>query len=335
MEGVMMKNGDRYAVAVRKPDKEIVVKCENYNSVIKNKKINSLPLIRGVFNFVDSLVLGMKTLMYSAEFFMEDEEEENPKKEEKKKKEKKEKEKDSDNALLMGLTVAFSIVMAVGIFMILPYFISLLFQQVTDSQFLISLAEGIVRIAIFVGYILLISRMKDIQRVFMYHGAEHKCINCIEHGMELTVENVRKSSRQHKRCGTSFLLIVVVISVIMFMFIRVESPILRVVVRILLVPVIAGISYEFIRLAGRSENKIVGLLSKPGLAMQKLTTKEPTDDMIEVGMASVEAVFDWRAFLTENFGKTFPETEQKNAEQEAAAGQKNGTAASKPMGEPT
>lgn len=335
MEGVMMKNGDLYAVAVRKPDKEIVVKCENYNSIIKNKKINSLPLIRGVFNFVDSLVLGMKTLMYSAEFFMEDEEEENPKKEEKKKKEKKEKEKDSDNALLMGLTVAFSIVMAVGIFMILPYFISLLFQQVTDSQFLISLAEGIVRIAIFVGYILLISRMKDIQRVFMYHGAEHKCINCIEHGMELTVENVRKSSRQHKRCGTSFLLIVVVISVIMFMFIRVESPILRVVVRILLVPVIAGISYEFIRLAGRSENKIVGLLSKPGLAMQKLTTKEPTDDMIEVGMASVEAVFDWRAFLTENFGKTFPETEQKNAEQEAAAGQKNGTAASKPMGEPT
>ena len=169
----------------------------------------------------------------------------------------------------------------------------------------------------------------------MYHGAEHKCINCIEHGMELTVENVRKSSRQHKRCGTSFLLIVVVISVIMFMFIRVESPILRVVVRILLVPVIAGISYEFIVWQAEVRIKIVGLLSKPGLAMQKLTTKEPTDDMIEVGMASVEAVFDWRAFLTENFGKTFPETEQKNAEQEAAAGQKNGTAASKPMGEPT
>lgn len=336
MEGVMMKNGDRYAVAVRKPDKEIVVKCENYNSIIKNKKINSLPLIRGVFNFVDSLVLGMKTLMYSAEFFMEDEEEEKPKKKETKKKAEKKSEKDSDNALLMGLTVAFSIVMAVGIFMILPYFISLLFRQVTDSQFLISLAEGVVRIAIFVGYILLISRMKDIQRVFMYHGAEHKCINCIEHGMELTVENVRKSSRQHKRCGTSFLLIVVVISVIMFMFIRVESPILRVVVRILLVPVIAGISYEFIRLAGRSENKIVGLLSKPGLAMQKLTTKEPTDDMIEVGMASVEAVFDWRAFLTENFGKEFPETEQKEAAgQEADAGQKNGAAASRTVGEPT
>jgi uncharacterized protein YqhQ len=300
MEGIMMKNGDQYAVAVRKPDQEIVVKKEECHSFIKHKKILNLPLVRGVFNFIDSLVLGMKSLMFSAEFFMEDEEEEKPKKE------KSPKAQEKENSMLMGLTVAFSVVMAVGIFMILPYFISLFFQRFTDSQLVISIAEGVVRICIFVGYILLISRMKDIQRVFMYHGAEHKCINCIEHGMILNVENVRKSSRQHKRCGTSFLLIVMIVSIILFLFIRVPSPVWRVVIRLLLVPVIAGISYEFIRLAGRSENKIVGLLSKPGLAMQRLTTKEPTDDMIEVAIQSVEAVYDWKAFLTENFGMTFP-----------------------------
>ena len=271
MEGIMMKNGDKYAVAVRKPDNEIEIKVDECHSFIKNKKILTLPLIRGMFNFVDSLVLGMKSLMYSAEFFMEDEEEEEKervKREKKGKKEKTEKQKDSENSLLLGLTVAFSLVLSVAIFMILPYFISQLFQKLTDSHLLISIAEGAVRITIFMAYIVLISRMKDIQRTFMYHGAEHKCINCIEHGMDLTVENVRKSSRLHKRCGTSFLLIVMVVSIVMFLFIRISSPVWRVVVRLLLLPVVAGISYEFIRLAGRSENKFVGLLSKPGMAMQ-------------------------------------------------------------------
>lgn len=310
MEGIMMKNGDKYAVAVRKLDNDIEIKVDECHSFIKNKKILTLPLIRGMFNFVDSLVLGMKSLMYSAEFFMEDEEEEKEKAKKKEKKEKTEKQKDSENSLLLGLTVAFSIVMSVAIFMILPYFISQLFQKITDSQLILSIAEGVMRIAIFMTYIVLISRMKDIQRTFMYHGAEHKCINCIEHGMDLTVENVRKSSRLHKRCGTSFLLIVMVVSIIMFLFIRVSSPILRVVVRLLLLPVVAGISYEFIRLAGRSENKFVELLSKPGMAMQKMTTKEPTDDMIEVAIASVEAIYDWKEFITENFGRTFPEEEQ-------------------------
>lgn len=297
MEGVMMKNADRYAVAVRKPDQEIEVKVEDYQSILKNKKILSLPLIRGVFNFIDSMVLGMKTLTYSAEFFMEEEEgEEKPEK-----KQTPEQKKRSDS-ILMGLTVAFSIVMAVAIFMVLPYFLSLLLHRVTDSNTLIALGEGFLRILIFVSYIFLISRMKDIQRVFMYHGAEHKCINCIEHGLELNVENVMKSSKQHKRCGTSFLLIVMVISIILFLFIRVDSPVWRVVIRILLVPVIAGISYEFIRLAGRSENKLVELLSRPGMWMQNLTTKEPDASMAEVAIASVEAVFDWRAYLEENFG---------------------------------
>lgn len=301
MEGVMMKNGDRYAVAVRKEDGEIVVKAEDYISFIKNKKILSLPFIRGVFNFVDSLVLGMKTLTYSASFFMEEEEE--PKKQAVSKEEQEKKD-----SLLMGVTVAFSIILAVGLFMILPYFISTLFRRFTSSATLIGLLEGAVRLCLFIGYILLISRMEDIQRVFQYHGAEHKCINCIEHGLDLNVENVLKSSKQHKRCGTSFLLLVMLISIILFLFIRVESPVWRVVIRILLVPVIAGISYEFIRLAGRSENKVVELLSKPGLWMQNLTTKEPDESMAEVAIASVEAVFDWRAYLAENFGKHYDET---------------------------
>ena len=168
---------------------------------------------------------------------------------------------------------------------------------------LVSVLEGLIRVTIFIIYIKLISMMNDIKRLFMYHGAEHKCINCIEHGMELTVENVRKSSKEHKRCGTSFLLIVMVISIVFFMFIQVESPIVRMVLRLALVPVIAGVSYEFLRLAGRSDNCVINILSKPGLWLQNLTTKEPDDDIIEVGIASVEAVFDWREYLCENFGK--------------------------------
>ena len=287
MEGVMMRNADKYAVAVRKTDGEIVVKTEEYKGIVQNKKIRSLPIIRGVFSFIDSMVLGMSTLTYSASFFMDEEEEA--------KDEKKE-------SVMMGLTIACSVVMAVAIFMILPYFLSQLFRKFTDSTTLITLLEGAVRLVIFFGYILLISRMKDIQRVFMYHGAEHKCINCIEHGMELNVENVLKSSRLHKRCGTSFLFIVMIVSILFFLFIRIESPIWRVVFRLLLIPVIAGVSFEFIRLAGKSENKLVILLSKPGMMLQKLTTREPDASMAEVAIASVEAVFDWRAYLKENFG---------------------------------
>ena len=201
----------------------------------------------------------------------------------------------------MGLTIACSVVMAVAIFMILPYFLSQLFRKFTDSTTLITLLEGAVRLVIFFGYILLISRMKDIQRVFMYHGAEHKCINCIEHGMELNVENVLKSSRLHKRCGTSFLFIVMIVSIIFFLFIRIESPIWRVVFRLLLIPVIAGVSYEFLSFAGKHDSKLVDILSRPGMWMQGLTTKEPDDTMIEVAIAAVEAVFDWRAYLDENF----------------------------------
>ena len=290
MEGVMMRNGERYAVAVRLTDGSIHVdKKETKPQTGKGYKI---PIVRGVLNFIDSLVIGMSTLMDSASYF-EEEPKETLTEEQKEKKAKKEK-------LEMTGTLVVSVLMALVIFMLIPYYFSRLVGLVVKSPAWMAFIEGIFRIAIFIAYVLLISLMEDIKRVFMYHGAEHKCINCIEHGLELNVENVRKSSKQHKRCGTSFLLFVLIISVFVFMFIRFDSSILQLACRLLLIPVIAGISYEFIRWAGRSENKVIQTISKPGLWLQNLTTREPDDDMIEVGIASVEAVFDWRKFQEEN-----------------------------------
>ena len=283
LEGIMMRHGDDYAVAVRKPDGEIFVQKEEYHSVIKWKVLTKIPFIRGVFNFIDSMVLGIKTLMFSAEFYEDEEEVKSEKElteEEIAKKEKQEK-------WMMNATVAISVVIAVAVFMVLPYFLSSLLKPLMPSYHLRTLVEGFVRIGIFILYIALISRMDDIQRTFMYHGAEHKCINCIEHGLPLTVDNVR--------------FFVLAISIILLMLIQVESPLMRVIVRIALIPVIAGISYEVLKLAGRSENPIINLLSRPGLAIQKLTTKEPDDSMIEVAIQAVEAVFDWRAYEAENF----------------------------------
>lgn len=303
MEGVMMKNQEKYAVAVRKPDQEIVVETSVYEGIVKNKKIRNMPILRGVFSFIESLTLGMKTLTFSASFFEEEEEASKKRREKKERRalteeERQRREKRQENAM-MGGTVALSVVLAVAIFMILPYYISVFFQRFIASQTVIALLEGVVRLVIFIGYVAAISLMPDIRRVYMYHGAEHKCINCIEHGLDLTVENVRGSSRQHKRCGTSFLLIVMLISIVFFMFIRVDNGVLRLLLRILLIPVIAGVSYEFIRLAGRSDNVFVNILSKPGLWLQRLTTREPDDAMIEVGIASVEAVFDWKSYVEE------------------------------------
>lgn len=303
MEGVMMKNQNKYAVAVRKPDHKIEVKISQHKMSKPWEVMQKIPVLRGVVSFVDSLYLGMSTLMYSASFF-EDEDEENEKKQKReslsaeqiKALDKKEKKQDD---LLMGGTVALSIVIALGLFFALPYFLSGIFHKITQSQMMIALFEGIIRLVIFIGYIAIISMTPDIKRTFMYHGAEHKCINCIEHGMELNVENVRKSSKLHKRCGTSFLLIVMLISILFFMFIRVDSKPLQLLLRLVLIPVIAGVSFEFIRLAGRYDNWFMNILSQPGLWMQRLTTKEPDDDMIEVGIASVEAVFDWNAWQKE------------------------------------
>lgn len=304
MEGVMMKNRDTYAVAVRKSDGEIIVEKKEYKGIFNDSAFVKLPLVRGVVNFIDSLVLGMRSLMYSASFF---EEEEDAKKEMRADEAVRAKKKED---AMMGGTVALSIVLAVAVFMLLPYWLSTFFARLGWSDTAIAVMEGVIRVAVFLAYVVGISLMKDIQRVYMYHGAEHKCINCIEHGMDLTMENVRESSRIHKRCGTSFLFFVIIISVILFIFIRVESPVLRVVVRLLLIPVIAGISYELIRLAGRSDGKLIGWLSKPGMMLQRLTTREPDDDMIEVGIASVEAVFDWKAYVQsmrdgDDSGRTF------------------------------
>ena len=293
MEGVMMKNKNRYAVAVRKPDHEIEVMTKEYKGIVPGEIWQKIPLVRGVLSFIDSLVLGMSTLMYTASFF-EDEDEA----EKEKQKDSPEKMKAKENAM-MGGTVILSVILAIAIFMILPYYLSVLCSRFIASDMIVAVLEGILRLAIFIGYIVVISKMKEIQRVFMYHGAEHKCINCIEHGMELNVENVRRSSKEHKRCGTSFLMFVVILSVVLFLFIRVDSHVLRLVLRLALVPVIAGVSYELLRVAGRSDNPVINLISKPGLWMQGLTTKEPDDEMIEVGIASVEAVFDWRAYIAE------------------------------------
>lgn len=356
MEGIMMRNGNQYAMTVRKPDQSIETKVEKTKSIGDDYPILKAPFIRGVVNFAESLVVGMKSLNYSASFFEEEEEEteekeKNSKKETKEKKvkaEKKEKqaeikmeekvekqsetktdeesskkadaeknvdlasetkknkgtktiteeekEKAKENAFMIA-TIVISLVISISLFMIAPYLIASLFESVIDSMLVMSLLEGLIKILIFLGYIVLISNIKDIKRTYMYHGAEHKTINCLEAGEDLTVENIKKHSRIHKRCGTSFLLFVILISILLFMFIRVETVALRIIVRLLLVPVIAGISYELIRLAGKSDSKIIGFLSKPGMAMQKLTTKEPDDDMIEVAIASVEAVFDWKPYV--------------------------------------
>ena len=297
LEGIMMKHKEEYAVAVRRPDGQIEVSKERYTGVAgKVGPLARIPFVRGIFQFIDSLVLGMRTLMFSASFYEEEEGEGKAlTREEKEKQEKKE-------AWMMRAVAAVSVVLAVGIFMILPYFLSGFLEPLVPSYHVRTVIEGFVRIGIFILYILLISRTEDIQRTFMYHGAEHKCINCIEHGLPLTVENVRISSRQHKRCGTSFLFFVLLISIILLLLVQVESPVMRVAVRIALLPVIAGISYEVLKAAGNSDNPVIRLLSMPGLGIQRLTTKEPDDGMIEVAIRAVEAVFDWREYERENFG---------------------------------
>lgn len=303
IEGVMMKNRDEYATAVRKPDGTIEVKKDTYISMGEKVKLFSLPFFRGIFSFADSMILGMRALTFSASFFEDDEEDSEPSKFEKLLErvfgEKMEK-------ALMSMVMVFSVIMAICIFMVLPLFLANIFHHFIKSQTIMAVLEGVIRIGIFIAYIKLVSRMEDIRRTFMYHGAEHKCINCLEHGLELNVENVRNSSKEHKRCGTSFLLIVMIISILFFMVIQVKTLPLRILSRIILIPVIAGVSYEFLRVAGRSDSKLVDILSRPGMWMQGLTTSEPDDSMIEVGIASVEAVFDWREFLKKNFPENQP-----------------------------
>ena len=311
MEGIMMRNGSRYAVAVRKADGSIVCDRREYHSITEKSRILRLPLIRGVFAMIDSLVLGMKSLEWSSEQYMDDGEdaaEEEPSRFEqwldRKFGEKAEK-------VIMGGTMAVAVVLAVLIFSVMPTVIAGWLGSWIRSSVLLAFLEGVIRVAIFIAYISLISLTKDIRRTYMYHGAEHKRINCVEHGLPLNVENVLKSSKEHKRCGTSFMLFVMLISILLFMVVRPQGMGLRILSRILLIPVVAGISYEFLRLAGNSDGKIINALSRPGLWLQGLTTREPDAAMAEVAIRAVEEVFDWKAYLRENFPAGDPDENQK------------------------
>ena len=295
LEGVMMKNGRNYAVAVRKEDGEIVIKKDSYDGFLSNLPVRSIPVVRGFFVLIDSLVLGLRVTDYSASMY-DPEDNTDP--------------ESPREKLITTLILIVSLVIAVGLFILLPYTIASFVSTKIGNSNLLVLIEGLLRLAIFLIYISAISAMKDIRRLYQYHGAEHKCINCLESGLPLTVENARKSTRLHKRCGSSFTMFVMLVSIILFFFIRTDSHVLRIVLRILLIPVISGVSYEIIRLAGSSNNPLIRLISKPGLWMQLMTTREPDDDMIRVGIASVEAVFDWENYLSEDFGYTgkLPET---------------------------
>ncbi len=295
IEGVMMRNRSEYAVAVRTPHNDIKVKKGVYAGIGERIPVFKIPLLRGVASFIDSMVIGMRTLMYSAEFYEQDDEEIPDSIKARRNKAMKEK-KEKKEAIAMGFTITFSIILVMAIFMLVPFVLAELLNGKIESFVARNAIEGVIRLAIFILYIKAISLMKDIKRVFMYHGAEHKVINCIENGYELTVENARKQTKEHKRCGTSFLLYVVVISFIVFLFIQMDALWLRMLLRIVLIPVIAGISYEFIRAAGRSNGAISNILSRPGMWLQGLTTKEPDDDMLEVAIVSVNAVFDWQSY---------------------------------------
>ncbi len=307
LEGVMMKNKEKYAVAVRKPDGEIEVEVETYQGLAHGSKIKELPFVRGIFNFLDSLILGTKALNYSASFYEEEDGRET----------KFDKAMDkmsggNGEKLLSGIVTVISVVLAVGIFIVLPYFISSLFESFIRNRSLMAIIEGVIRIALFLLYVWGISAMKDIRRLYQYHGAEHKCINCIEKGRPLTVHNVMRSSRLHKRCGTSFIFFVMLVSIVLFFFIQVDNVAEKVILRILLMPVVAGISYEIIRLAGRTDNIFIKILSAPGMWIQRMTTKEPDESMAEVAIASVEAVFDWKKYLQDTFGYEIDESWMKD-----------------------
>lgn len=309
IEGVMMRNKDEYAIAVRKPDNEIVLEKIEYKNFSNKVKLFKLPIFRGMLAFVDSMVIGLKVISFSSSFIEEEEESQKEKKE----------ESGKVSALLIFFAVLASLALSISLFMVFPVLIASLFTKWIESNFLLSLMEGILRLLIFIGYILFATRMKEIKRMFMYHGAEHKTINCLENGFELTLENVKWQSKTHKRCGTSFMLFVMIISLVFFVIIRPETLLWKILSRILLVPIIAGTSYEFIRFAGKSENVVINFISKPGLWMQALTTKEPDDDMIEVAIQSVDAVFDWKGFLAEGEEKADKPKEVSKAKKNTEA----------------
>ncbi len=288
IEGVMMRGKSMYAMAVRDTVTK-VINIDESKIKVNNNKFYKLPLIRGVVAFLSSIIMGMKIISKSVEMAGLEEEGEPSKFE----KYITEKFGDKLNGVIMGISVVFALVISVFLFMLLPVYISQFINPLTNGNtYILSFVEGIVRIIIFIGYIFLISRNSDIQRVFKYHGAEHKTINCYEHEEELTVENVKKHSRLHKRCGTSFLVFVMIISMLFFMLINTRVVLYRFLSRIIFVPLIAGVSYEVIKWAGNSDSKFVSFVSAPGMALQKITTLEPEDDQIECAIAAMERVLE-------------------------------------------
>ena len=293
MEGIMMRRRGIYSVTVRKPNQDIVVDIQEYKGIAPWEGIYNIPFIRGIFAFVDSLILSIKTLTFSASFFEEEEDKPRTKAQERK------------DEIITTIVMLFGVILALSVFMILPFVLSSFLRGQIDSRMALVSVEGLIRLSILVGYVLLVSQMKEIKRTFMYHGAEHKCINCIEQGLILNLENARESSKEHKRCGTSFLFFVIVVSIIFSFFITVDSQVLRALIRIAILPLIAGVSYEIIMLAGKSDNWFVNALSFPGRLLQKLTTKEPDDGMLEVAIVGIEAIFDWREFQDREEGSKF------------------------------
>lgn len=288
IEGVMMKGPDELAMAVRKADGEIVVKKEPVSKIEKSK-LYKIPIFRGVIAFFNSMIIGVRAITYSAEFF-----EEGNSQEEKSKFEKWLEEKFGDKAddIITYFSVALALAMALLIFMFIPTFLINFLKNIFTNQLVLSGFEGILKILMFIGYIIIISRMKEIRRVFEYHGAEHKVIYCYESGKALTPENAREFTTLHPRCGTSFLLFVMVISIILFSFIGWESPVERIITKLILLPLVAGISYEIIKFAGKSKSKIVCILSYPGMMLQKLTTNEPDDSQLEVAIAALKSILE-------------------------------------------
>lgn len=292
IEGVMMRGKKMYAMAVRTPDGTLAVEKKDIDDVFSRYKIFKYPIFRGIASFIQSLIIGTKIIMRSTQLAgLEEETEENA---EPSKFEKALQKMFGDKLtdVLIYISVAVSLVFSIGLFFVLPVFIGSLLRPILPGTWALGIAEGLIRIAIFLLYLFLVSRMKEIKRVFQYHGAEHKTINCFEHGEELTVENVKKYTRLHKRCGTSFLLIVMIISMVVFFFIRTDTIWLRLVSRILLVPFVAGISYEVIRWAGRSDSPVVKMVSAPGLCLQKITTAEPDGSQIEAAIAAMKGVLE-------------------------------------------
>ena len=291
IEGIMMRNGEKYAVAVRRPDGKIDIDAQTHMQFLKGSLLLKIPFIRGAFVFIDSMILGTRAINRSAEVLDEETAKDNGTS-----------GKSALDNIMSVLVMVIAIALAVGLFIILPTYLASIFEKSIRNPSLVAIIEGCIRIAVFILYMFVIGFMKDMRRIYRYHGAEHKCINCIERGRTLNVENVKRSSRFHRRCGTSFMYISVFISVIIFFFIRIEYLPLRLLVRILMIPVVLGISYEILALAGKSENVFVYMLTAPGIWFQHLTTKEPDEKMIEVAIKSVEAVFDWKKYLADNFG---------------------------------